>query len=147
MSWVSPTGYVDYSDKWIDEPNTYDGDVSTYAWAQITTAPDSGVLDLTISAITCSKIRLYNIYGIAWDTVKVWVRKDGSWILLYDGPTWMDGWKEFSFTEGSVDAMRISPHAYDAFNFGYCFEAAFWQTGPPPAVGVHFGDGLVTIQT
>jgi len=147
MSWESPTGYEDPDGAWVLEPYAYDDNEATYASADSIPLCTWPPLILTISAIQCNRIRILLTWGgLNIDTVQVAVRRDGSWVVLYSGAPWT-GWQEFSFTQGSVDAMRIAPHASDALNSLCVFEADFWMVAPPAVVGYYFGDGLVTIQT
>jgi len=144
MSWVSPTSHTDELNRWDYEPQAYDDDESTYALSVF--YDNTGYLTLFHSALQSDKIRIKCYGPYCNGTITVAVRKNGVWVTLYSGAPW-DGWKEFSFTQGSVDAMRMRAEDYVLFMAGMCvWEADFWEVAVA-VVGVHFGDGLVTIQT
>jgi len=147
MGWISPTGYEDPNSKWSNEPLAYDELLTTFAttgWCYDPCASNRPLI-LTVPALQCNKTRIYLDY-VSADNVVVDVRKGGTWINVYTGAAWF-GWKEFSFPEGSVDAMRINFHVTTYGAYLRVIEADFWQVEAPPPVGYFFGDGLVTIQT
>jgi len=132
VSWISPTGYEDPNNKWSNEPLAYDEDTYTYATTGYCYDPcaSNRPLILTVPALQSNKIRIFLDYWGA-DNVVVDVRKGGVWTNVYTGAGWY-GWKEFTFAEGSVDAMRINFHVVYVGCYVRVGEADFW--GLPPAV-------------
>lgn len=107
--WVSPTGYNDPKDKWIDEALAYDDDLETYAYV---TTDWSAYLELTYPSIRCSKIRFFIdtsyydryisldidvYYGGVWHPV---VRKKDYWFSKYNN------WIEESLKE-TYDVTKV----------------------------------------
>lgn len=109
MSWVSPTGYNDPDSKWVEEPKVYDEDQATFAYTSPTIAPDSwsGFLELTISSITCNKVRFDAYYTAGYiDAIDLDVYKDDEWIHVYQGAFSNHTWVEKTFAVGTVTKAR-----------------------------------------
>jgi len=129
--WVSPTGYEDPGNDWLDETNAYDDDTGTgavddvlggYAWSQF--------LVLTRSAITCGKIKYY--IGREFTDVNQ-VETDiynGTWTNVYSGAGTWNSWTNVTFTETSVTKMRFRFFNNNPVQarMAYVYEADFLQS-------------------
>jgi hypothetical protein len=119
MSWKSPTGYVDESSVWTDEPKAYDGSLSTWAYSTVPANNWGGFLDLLIDpAILCDKVRLYpydtSEDGYFTDQIQVDVYYGGAWHTIYNGSGtfWPGSWHEYSIPGGPfvVSKARVRFH-------------------------------------
>jgi hypothetical protein len=98
MAWVSPTGYSDPDSGWTNEAGAYDGNTTTYA---LNTGASSGgkYLELTHSAISCDKVRIYACEyeeggEIDVDTGFVDVYYGGAWHNIFEGLITKNTWTE-----------------------------------------------------
>jgi len=148
MSWRSPTGGYDGGGPfpWGYIPNAYDENTTTqalaYAWAYEWT----NFLVLTVASILCDRIRYFVGYAFGWvDQIDVDVLKDGVWTDVFQGmPSW-NVWEEKTFSQGNVTAMRIRFHMWIETDYGYVYEADFWELPPPVPAGYSYSNGLVTV--
>lgn len=137
MMWKTPDGYSDPDGQWTSEANAYDGDPNTYATGNI--PPQWGAfIYLTFSTpIQANKLQLMLAAPSTNRTVDVDVKVDGAWINVFQGAyaLWEDTWMEKTFSQGSVDQVRIR------FQNGYtwpvnCYirEVEVWEVSdePPP---------------
>lgn len=129
MSWVSPTGYEDPDSKWDNEPNAYDENTDTnaisteglfYNWTKF--------LILTISAITCNKVRFNCEYSSgSAQQIDLDVYKDGAWVDVYEGAFSDHTWVEKTFTQGSVSKVRMRFWMVSSGTRAKVWEFDFWQ--------------------
>jgi hypothetical protein len=112
-SWVSPTGHNDPEGEWYYETCAYDADEETRAYDNLESS-EGDYLELTISAITCTKIRfLVNCSGADLSGYIVDVYKNGEWVNIAhvdDGFGINKQWFEHEFSSGSVTKARIRAH-------------------------------------
>jgi hypothetical protein len=137
MAWVSPTGG---SGLWTNIPNAYDGNTATYTFDSAGMPPggSSALLELTIVAISCSKVRVNSLYsatGCYEATVEVYY--SGAYHSLgtkSTSPT--NTWVEWAI--GSVQSVTKLRVSYDnnSLKFtrpAFCYEAQFWEVVAPTA--------------
>lgn len=138
MRWVSPTGFSDPDNSWIDEANAYDDNPNTYATG--TVPPQwGGFLYLTLpTPIQANKLRLMLAGPSTNRNVDVDVKVDGVWVNVFEGAyaLWVDTWKEISFGQGNVDQVRI--RFYQGYTYPvqcYVRDVDVWEVEavvPPP---------------
>ncbi len=131
--WVSPTGFTDAGNQWINEANSYDGNVGSYATNQYGSAGYGQFIELTLdSPIISDKVRLIVDYlDIHIANVDIDVYIDGSWVDVFDGgdeATWNVQWVEVPFTKGLVDKARFRWN-YGSGGYHYwLYEFQFYET-------------------
>lgn len=146
MSWKSPTGFEDPDGVWQTEPNAYDDDTGTTAYTLNPSLGWGGFLVLTISAITSDKLRYFigTATGVNITQIDVDVHKDGAWVDVYEGSFSKGTWIEKTFTQGSVDKMRVRFYWTVRYQLAHVAEADFWEvSAPPPPGGGHHRPYLV----
>jgi len=149
MGWKLPTGYSDPENVWENEPLSFDGDILTRAYTPCITGVHWRYLVWIISPpyapIPKFRISLSSTYA---ETVYVQYWDGFTWVQVYYGASWT-GFKEFfTLVPYLLYQMRIVLRtSYCAFPRHYVDECQYWLEEAPPAVGMAFGDGLVTIQT
>ncbi|MCK4321991.1 hypothetical protein KAX08_05705 [candidate division WOR-3 bacterium] len=86
-SWVSPTNFNDPDSKWTNEGNAYDDDASTYAGSAFIASKSWGkYIELTISAITCDRVRISANYSTSFiSKVSADVYYGADWHNIYEG--------------------------------------------------------------
>ncbi len=129
--WVSPTGYEDLGNEWLDETNAYDDDTGTGAMDDVPGGDTwSQYLVLTHGVITCGKIQYY--IGREFTDVNQ-VETDiynGTWTNVYSGAGTWNSWTNVTFTETSVTKMRFrffNNHPVQS-RMAYVYEADFLQS-------------------
>lgn len=109
-AWQDPDGFSDPNNKWTDEPKAYDNNTDTWAILAnlLAVGAWSEFLELTFStAITANKIRIFPDISGATSKIDVDVKRNGSWINIYEGTfTWRQ-WNEYTFAEGVINAIRV----------------------------------------
>lgn len=86
--WVKPTGYNDPNSGWSDEAKAYDDNLFTYA---LNAGDDTGkYLELTHSAISCDKVRIYTCWIDGEDEAGA----DETYIDVYYGGSWHNIWHD-----------------------------------------------------
>jgi len=131
QDWLSPTGYVDADSGWTNEANAYDENTTTKALVTIPASSWSSYLELTHSAISCSKVR-FNAYYYATEITQISldVYYSDAWHNIYEGIFTLNEWveKEIGSTQ-SVTAMRIKLYnikVSQISNWTALYEADFW---------------------
>jgi hypothetical protein len=115
MGWVRATGHSDPYGKWLDESFAYDGNTGSGALTDpaIPEYSDGSYLELTHSAMPCSKVRFYLSppYAAAFTVVNVKVYWGGAWHQFYVAFA-KNVWIEVSLGGGvySVTKMRLNFH-------------------------------------
>jgi len=125
MAWISPTGFVDPSNKWTGEERAYDGNVGVFT----STSKNEYYLELTRSAIQCDKIRIYAAAAKAFwlvADVTIDVYYSNNWHNIFSGTVPKLAWveKAIGSTE-SVTAMRVKFHNIPGGGYGALCEAEF----------------------
>lgn len=129
MGWISPTGYQ--NSNWADEENIYDGDLGTSG--QTGTRYHS--CELTVSAVSCDKIRLYSDNGAAGQANgKIEVYYGSAWHTLHDGLIPAVQWVEYEL--GSTQTVTIARLTLQDFITFRVFEFEFNDVGEAPEGGV-----------
>lgn len=150
--YISPTGFNDPNGSWTDESSAYDGDIQTPAYCSVPANNWSNYLELTISAIYCSKVKFLALYngtqGI--NKIDLDIYYDGAWHDVYEGSFLSRVYVEKTFTTQYVTKMRMR-----FYNNGsevitaVLGEAAFYETiGVPEmttvaATGVSGGEATL----
>ncbi len=100
--WVSPTGHNDPDNGWNNEGNAYDGDTGTRATTpSLTVGTWSTFLELTHTAINCSKIRFFlSFLTYLLSEVDIDVYYGGAWHDVYQGGYTKDEWIEKDIPAG-----------------------------------------------
>lgn len=102
--WKSPTGFNDPSTHWYDEKNAYDNLTDTYAMNSVGTQSWGNYLELTISAISCSKVRFWAYYGGDDDInqISLDVYYSGDWHNIYEG-----AYTHLEYVEKEIGSTQI----------------------------------------
>ncbi len=135
--WISPTGFLDPDTEWTNEVLAYDEDTTKYANQQSVPATSWGSwLELTIDAISCSKVRFWAGYDVDRITqIDIEVKYDdgeGGGLIyhpLYIGSFAPEEWveKEIGSTQ-TVTAMRMKFYnTSDGTSIAKVYEADFWE--------------------
>lgn len=130
MSWVSPTAYSDLYGTWNNENNAKDEITETYADSSVPATSYSNELELSRAAVPCDKVRVFVGHtGGTFDELRVRVLRDGGWVTVYQAAPLENQWKEISFTQGNVSALRVRFHNNHGFlsMTAKMFEADFWE--------------------
>ncbi|MCK4300998.1 MAG: hypothetical protein KAX80_15765, partial [Planctomycetes bacterium] len=107
-NWASPTGHNDPVSAWTDEAKSYDRNAATYAFSSIPAAQQGDFLELTISGLTCTKVRFYaTSQDDACTSIDLDVYKGGAWVDVHDGTYTAGTWVQHSFTSGTVTKARV----------------------------------------
>ena len=104
-AWVSPTGFNDPTDHWLDEANIYDENLATYAHVTIS---GGWAVELLLDApIECNKIRVCTLNS--GFTIRVDVYYDGDWHNEFgEWTTTKDIWEEKTLiATKTVEKARI----------------------------------------
>jgi len=137
--WAKPYGFSDPDNVWTNEPNAYDGVLTTRAYIEV---PSGGALNptwssfliLTTSSMTSNKLRYYldyGSYGSNW--VDVDVLMGSIWIDVYEGSFSGRTWVERSFTQGTVTGIRMRfQNTLSQIIGHYINEVEIWQLSPEP---------------
>ena len=107
-NWISPTGHVDIDNVWGGESYTYDESLTFYAYSNVATKSWSSYLELTINAISCSKVRFYAYFNTGSQSlISLDVYYANDWHNIYAGDYTNQTWiaKAIGSTQ-SVTAMR-----------------------------------------
>jgi hypothetical protein len=113
MDWLSPTGYVDPDSQWTTEDRAYDELISfpdpVYACTTIYSAGWSSFLELTHTAMLCSKVRFYAVYYAGYVTqIDVDAYYNGVWNHVYEGSYTNLTWVEKSLASNqTITAFRF----------------------------------------
>jgi len=145
QDWLSPTGYVDPDSKWINEGLAYDENITTASVNQnVATESWSSYIELTHSAISCSKVRFDATYNSAYITsISLDVYYSSDWHNIYEGifnhHVWVE--KEIGSIQ-TVTAMRMKFYNSNAYvAFAYVYEVDFWGVATPTDNGYFMSDG------
>ena len=98
MVWVSPTGHNDPDEFWgntagYEEEKAYDDDTGTRCTGDtMAGAGWTPFLELTISALNCNKVRIWNTFSAG--TIDIDAYYNGGWHDVYEGPPTANQWKE-----------------------------------------------------
>lgn len=116
MAWISPTGFVDSDSGWVSETKIYDGstlDADTGYTETIIGSTWSKFVELTHSAIGCTKVRFWAIYDpTLHDKIDIDAYYTGAWHNVYEGAYSDRAWIEKSLTEGQrITAFRFRFYA------------------------------------
>jgi hypothetical protein len=140
--WVSPTGFDDPYDVWLNEPNAYDENTGSYAYTnpQYAVCNNVPALDLTLeSPIYCQGIRYFQwaTLGSCDIWVDFWV--DGEWVEVHHATDYIvfgtAVWKEYVFEDSYLtDKMRIRLHLISALGSTQmrALEFDFWEVEAGP---------------
>ena len=137
-TWIKPIGYNDPDSKWINEINTYDDDVLTYAYSEAEPLSWSSFLELNIDSMLCNKIRFFagDTYSQYITKIDIDVYYDEAWHHVYEGTYIFQTWEEKLLNESHlVTKARIrfyNSHStlsqgvyFHEFNFGASFDPDF----------------------
>ena len=127
-NWLSPTGYVDPDNVWIEEVKAYDEDLGLATKYTIPPTSWSSYLELTIAAISCSKVRFSAYYNASYiNQISLDVYYSSGWHNIYEGTyahrVWVE--KEIGSTQ-TVTAMRVKFYNSGNEDIAYMYEADFW---------------------
>ncbi|MBA7670991.1 hypothetical protein ES703_79140 [subsurface metagenome] len=113
MAWVSPTGFVDLDSEWANEPHIYDNDFDTQGTNTIGGNSWGSFVELTISPISCDKLRFYcDWVSIGINEIDLDVYYGGGWHDVYQGSYADDEWVEKPLGGTyTVSAARAKFHA------------------------------------
>lgn len=115
MGWVSPTGFVDGSGQWSDEPYAYDDDTGTAAEGWAAKSSWSAYLELTISAIACDKVRFWARYSVSSATsIDLYVFYDEDWHHVYEGAYPDREWVEKEIPAGTKSVTKAKVRFYNS---------------------------------
>jgi len=108
-AWESPTGFNDPDSKWSDETLAYDRNVGTHATNPIPTNSWGSYIELTHSALSCSKVRFWAIYNESTiSQISLDVYYLSAWHNIYEGAFAHYEWVEKAIgSTQTVTAMRI----------------------------------------
>jgi len=147
-NWLSPTGYVDSEGYWSAEYNAYDENTTTAANHNNPSVPPlswSSYLEITISAMNCSKVRFWAYYSSTTiNQISLDVYYSAGWHNIYEGAftdrVWVE--KEIGSTQ-TVTAMRVKFYNIDVATArtAYLYEADFWGVAAPTDNGYFMSDG------
>ena len=143
--WVSPTGHVDPDTAWVDEDDAYDEKLLTNSRSDVSPNSWSSYLELTIDAVSCSKVRFWATYDVATiNQISLDVYYLDAWHNIYEGIFTRTEWveKEIGSTQ-TVTAMRVKFYNDDdaVLRTARLFEADFW------AIGVTTGETNMAVFT
>lgn len=144
MAWQSPTGYNDPDNRWNNETNMYDDDITTYAYIYLPINSWSSFIEATIEPLNCDKIRYYaGGNNPTVDQIDVDVYYSGAWHDVYSGTFTHQVWEEKSLGGTyAVTKMRISLYNNSPLpiNKGYIYEVDFNQVEEEEeANAIYFG--------
>ena len=131
FGWLSPTGFNDPSNIWTNEIKAYDENVGTETESIVPHSSWSGFLELTHSAMTCSKVRFFAMYLADYlETIDIDVFYNGTWHDVYQG-TFVDmAWVEKLLpSTQTITAFRFrfyNKHAINAIDAAGLFEVDFY---------------------
>lgn len=132
MAWLKPTGNV--ANGWQDPTYAYDDNTGTSSKYDVPKTSYSPWLELTHSAIECSKVRVYSSResaNIADIQVEVWRTEYEAWDNIYDGTLdTVDQYVEYEmgYTD-IISAVRVryyNNHGVQS-RLAYVVEADFWE--------------------
>ncbi len=130
MDWLSPTGHNDPGNNWNDEAKAYDELTGTNAYTDpLGYYSWSGGLELTVPAISCSKVRFNARYADPGITsINLDVYYEGAWHDVYDGAFAHHVWVEKSIPEGTkvVTKARVNFWCNVASYQASLYEFDFW---------------------
>jgi phage minor structural protein len=125
--WVSPTATVS-STGWLNPAYSWDGSITSRA--QRNAIPASGTtdwLELTVTSVTTTKIRLYASAFILWLNYDVEIYYSAGWHNIYSSNL-AAGWTEVTFGEQTITGIRVMITNNDAgAKDGYMYEIAIWD--------------------
>jgi hypothetical protein len=129
--WVSPSGFVDPDTVWDTEEKAYDENLGgTPALTSVSLNSWSSYIELSIDAISCSKVRTYAYYNAATiNEISVDVYYSAGWHNIYEGVYENNVWKEHLIgSTQTVTAMRVKFYNDDGSDHNAnFFEAGFWK--------------------
>lgn len=136
MVWVSPTGFSDPDNTWVNETNAYDENIDTAAYDDLIPAASwGGFLHLTLTnPIECDKIRFNAFFDISANPnppAMLWidVYKDGRWINIFKSVYAHREWVEVEFAWGHVSEARLRFwNGVNSQRHGYLYEFDFWES-------------------
>ena len=138
--WVSPTGFEDPDNAWVNEPLAYDENTGTNAYTSVKVPllTWTKFLHLTVdSAIYCNALRFYAYGGLPLDrfAIDIDLLVEGEWVDIYEGD--FDGvvWVEKNFSICFTSEVRIRFWAKDSYATWYArlYEFDFWEVEEAPA--------------
>jgi len=143
QDWLSPTGHVDPDNVWIEEVKVYDEDLGLAAKYTIPPTSWSSYLELTIAAISCSKVRFSAYYNASYiNQISLDVYYSSGWHNIYEGTyahrVWVE--KEIGSTQ-TVTAMRVKFYNSGNEDIAYMYETDFWGVAAPTDNGYFMSDG------
>jgi len=117
-NWVSPSGHTAAGCGFTDPENVYDGVLATSG--EGSTRYDA--IELTLTAISCDKVRIYCDAGVAGQKAdgKVEVYYSGSYHTLHDGLLNPNVWQELSI--GSIQTVTKAQLTLQDFTTFRVFE-------------------------
>lgn len=130
MGWVSPTGFEDLDGLWTNEPLVYDEDTETPALNTIQVVGWGSYIGLTLTAISCNKIRYYVHAATApeIDKISVDVWYGNAWHNIYQGAFTKDTWKEKEIgSTQTVSKAQVKFHSTATYKNVYLAEFDFWE--------------------
>lgn len=138
MGWVNPTSYSDPDSKWFFEPNAYDDSLSCYAECTLPAQSWGKFLELTHSAMYCSKVRFYAIQNAGWvNQIDIDAYYDSTWNHVYSGFFADQVWIEKSLPSVKIiTAFRFSFYSScpDEGAWGRLVEVDFYEQFIAPTV-------------
>lgn len=131
--WVSPNGFVDSGNQWVNEGRSIDGNVGTYATNQFGSSGWGQFLEFTFDQpTTANQIRVRADYTDAHiSEVDIDIYANGGWIDIFQGgneANWNVQWAEIPFTTVDVERARFRwNYAVGGFYY-WLYEMQLYQT-------------------
>jgi len=105
-AWNDPDGFTETV--WEDEAKAYDNNTATYAYIGKSAIGWTEYLELTIvAAVKSNKLRFRTQSEPEFTLIDVDVKRNGSWVNVYEGGFVTGSYIEKTFAEGDVDGVRI----------------------------------------
>jgi hypothetical protein len=123
--WLLPTGYVDPSNKWKNEPLAYDGLTDTYAETSVGASTWGAYLIFTIPPTSVSAVRWWGSFAVSPHTIEVDVYYGGSWHNVYTGSSvilWDNG---MALPDGTQMVSQARIRAYNPILIVYGLAITF----------------------
>ena len=122
VGWILPLSSSDPDNKWENPAFAYDDNAVSFArsYHNFTDQAWSSYLYFSFNPTMADKVRIIGRANSEVNAVGIEVFKDGVWSIAYQGPFADQQWAEFSFTEGTVNQVRVRFQAATANGF-------YWQ--------------------
>lgn len=131
--WISPDSFTDPGSQWTNEPNAYDGNLTSYASNNYGGTGYGQFIIYNLATSTYSdRVRINTDYLNAQiANVDVDVHVDGAWVDAFTGgdeTTWNLNWVEVPFTAGNVDMARFRYNYASGGYYYWQYEFQFYGT-------------------